>query len=155
VKLTSGCILASSAICRCFVDTSVDSIASSVCPTDSSTIRRLPSLHGVLVGSVPPLHRYCEGATTSRCPFCLASFPSLGNTIYRLRPCSSLPVGFRTLLPMGQGFLSSVTLLRFPKAWRQRDLPSSWATLIRICPVLRPRRDLHVRPVRRFGSVPA
>ncbi len=76
-----------------------------MCPTDSPTIRRPPSLHGVLVGSVPPLQRYCEGATTSRCPSRLASFPSLGDTIYCLRPWSSLPVGFRTPLPMGRGFL--------------------------------------------------
>jgi len=83
-----------------------------VCPTDSSTIRRLPSLHGVPLGSVPPLPRYCEGATTSRCPFCLASFPSLGNTIYGLCPWSSLPIGIRTPLPIGQGFLSLVTLIQ-------------------------------------------
>ena len=58
--------------------------------------------------------------------------------------CSSL--GIRTLLPMGQGLLGAVTLLPLPKARRQRDLPSSWATLFRICPVLRPRRNFYVRP---------
>jgi hypothetical protein len=64
------------------------------------------------VGSVPPLHRYCEGATTSRCPSCLASFPSLGNTIYGLCPWSSLPMGIRTPSPIGQGFLYLVTLIQ-------------------------------------------
>ena len=67
--------------------------------------------------------------------------------------CSSS--GIRTLLPVGRGLALAVTPLPLLKARRQRDLPSSWATLPRICPVLRPRSDLRVRPLRRFGAVPA
>ena len=72
-----------------------------MCPTDSSTIRRLPSLHGVPLGSVPPLQRYCESATTSRCPFRLASFPSLGNTIYGLCPWFFAPHGYQDTFAHG------------------------------------------------------
>ena len=61
-----------------------------------------------------------------------------------VHPLCSL--GFQDVSTSGLGFPSSVTLLRLAKAWKQRDLPSSWATLFRICPALRPRRDFCVRP---------
>jgi len=70
------------AIHRCFVSTALGSIAPSVFPTDGPTARCPPSLHWVPSGQVPLLHRYYEDTTTSRRPSRLASFPSLGNTIY-------------------------------------------------------------------------
>jgi len=50
-----------------------------------------PSLHGVLLGRVPPLHRYYEDAKPSCHPFRRTSFPSLGDT--RGVPRASLPTG--------------------------------------------------------------
>ena len=82
-----------------------------MCPTDSSTIRRLPSLHGVPSGWVPPLPRYCEDATTSRCPSRLASFPSLGDTIYGLRPSLFAPSGLQDASAHGPGTSLAVTPL--------------------------------------------
>lgn len=38
---------------------------------------------------------------------------------------------------------------------KRRDLPRSWAAPLHLCPVLRPRRDLHARPLRRAGTVSA
>ena len=64
-------------------------------------------------------------------------------------------MGIMALLPTGLGFRSLVTLIQLSKAWDQRDLPSSWVALARICPVLRPRWDLHVRPFQRFDAIPA
>jgi len=69
-------------------------------------------------------------------------------------PLYSLLSGFRTLQPSGQGFLPLGDPPPISTAWRQRDLPSSCAPLPRICPALRPRQDLHVRPSQRFGTVP-
>ena len=42
---------------------------------------------------------------TSRRPSCLASFPSLNNTIYRLRPYPSLPRAFGRFCERTRGFL--------------------------------------------------
>ena len=156
MKLTSGCILASSAIRRCFVDTSVDSNASSVCPPNGSMTRRPPSLHRVPLGQVPPLQRYYEDATTSRCPFRLASFPSLSDTfspsLLLCRACITFR-GYRTVV-RGPGVTS-----RFPHPGsqnrRQRDLPSSWVTLSYICRALGPRRNFDARLLQRLGAAPA
>jgi hypothetical protein len=125
-----------------------------VFPAGSSTIRRPPFLHGVPAGQVPPLQRYCEGATTSRCPSRLVSFPSLGDTIYGLRPCILCACRPRDVVAYGWGLVIRPPY-RHLKAWRQRDLPSSWATLLRICHALGPRRDLRVRSLLRFGAVHA
>src|SRR4051794_28970047 len=35
---------------------------------------------------------------------------------------------------------------------RRAALPGSWATPRQLCPGLRPRRDRHVRPIRRVGA---
>jgi hypothetical protein len=93
------------AIRLCFVSTALGSIAPSAFPADDSTIRRPSSLRRVPSGQVPLLPRYYKGATTSRCPSHLVSFPSLGDTIYL--PTSIYVCSFQAsgrFSPLARGF---------------------------------------------------
>jgi hypothetical protein len=54
---------------------------------------------------------------------------------------------------LGQPVWSVIRLLFSP--WRQEALPASLETPLPLCPALRPRADLHARPLRRFSVAPA
>ena len=119
------------AIHRCFGGTALGSIAPAVVPSDGSTARCPPSLHWVPSAQVPLLPRYYEDTTTSRRPSCLASFPSLGNTIHAFIACVLLLRSRQHLdaSARGPGISCAGNPFRLLKAWRQRDLPGSWMTL--------------------------
>ena len=100
-----------------------------------------PSLHGVLVGRVPPLRRYSGGAKPSCRPSRRTSFPSFGGTflpscVFRSR---GRPVAY---VLAGQGFESPGDPLSSGLFGRSRqDFTRSWGTLLRICPAPGPRPD--------------
>jgi hypothetical protein len=76
-------------------------------------------------------------------------FPSLGGTTFALcfAPTAS-SASPQALVPLVSRRPSPAT----PR-WRRQDIPGSWKTLLPACPALRPRRDLHARPLRRVGAV--
>ena len=135
------------AIRQCFVYTALGSIAPSVFPADGSTIRRPSSLHRVPSGQVPLLPRYYKSAKTSRYPFCRASFPSLGNTIYSRRPYLFAPLGLQDASARGPG----VSYLGDPcptsygmETTRSPKFLGAPCSHLPCSPT--PRRDLRIRP---------
>ena len=116
-------------------------------PSNDSVTRHPPSLHRVVSGRLPRLHRYYRDAPTPCRPSRRAWFPSLGGTAFALvfapAASSASPRAKERL------FLRRPT----PEILRQRrqDLLGSWKTPMPACPALRPRQDLHARPLRRLG----
>ena len=125
-------------------------------PTDSYArqpspfpTRRLPR-----VGS-PPFQRYYEAAKTSAARYAALRIPSS----HAYFPSS---VSFRSLrvlgvsLPLRLGVGRPVSPLLRLSCWgrSQTDLSSSQGTLRCLCPALRPRSDLHAKPVAAFRCCP-
>ena len=100
-------------------------------------IRRPASLHGLRPGTVRPLQRYYQDATTSCRPSRRASFPSLGGTSGPL----VLFAPRRTSAPPRPGVGHPVSPAgNSPR--RRQDLPSSWETsMFRLQCSFRLRRD--------------
>ena len=108
-----------------------------------------PSLRRLAAGRLRRFHRYYEGAVTSCRPSRRTSFPSFGGTT--VPPGHFVPL--RTGAPHGPGVghpVSPAGIL----PWRRQDLRRSWGTLVCFCPALRPRPDLHIRPLRCVSAAP-
>jgi len=119
-------------------------------PNNSSLSRRLASLPRLLQGEVRRSLRYYQGALTSRCPFRLASFPSLGNTMYA-RDVPTFNVSSRARV-RPEFFTDSSRCF----TWKQRDLPSSReSSIVRLLLFFDPGRIDLSRPSRRIDVAPA
>jgi hypothetical protein len=103
----------------------------------------------------PPDHHAAQrtiwDAPTSCRPSRRASLPSLGSTIFCACVCLSRLARRR---PRGLE-LWDWQPQRQLERWRRQDLPGSWKTLLCLRPVLRPRQDRRIRPIRCADVAPA
>ena len=118
-----------------------------------SPLAGLPSGHSISAAlRFPAFNRYYEDTKTAsarlsrlRIPLGVR-YPGLLSLSWRLRTESALTV----LDLVHAGVVRSGFIPR-----RQEALPASLKTPSPLCPALRPRADLHARPLRRLGVAPA
>lgn len=115
-------------------------------PSNGSIIRRPLSSTGSC-GSVPRLHRYYGALRLPKCPSRRTSLPSPGGTTLASVLRSQEP---RTSNAHGPGVVDRVLLpgIEVEASGSPRFLGNPLWT----CHALRPRRDLHARPLRHFGA---
>ena len=124
-------------------------------PKHSSINRPLPFLLGGFHGAdFPPFNRYYEEAKTAFVLLLAFGFPRPGY------PCGVVGVSWRSRinnqlrLPGCLGRPALPWCRCFVTAGRREALPSSRECILYICPALRPRPDLPVRPIRPADVVP-
>jgi hypothetical protein len=100
-------------------------------------------------GTSSPASKVLRGAATPCPPLaklcCLALAIPPGTSVVSLPSAQTAD--------QGPGVDHPVSLRDFSSG-EDQGLPGSWATLVQLCPGLRPRRDRHARPLRRVSAAP-